>query len=202
MGAMIGLVMVILMVMALMGFSSNLTTSTTGRTYKRVLDIRSAIEAGESAIGEAVTAVRKSMDTGATTPECGDDWRTLLLNELQNPGTLSRNKKVVPKESRDTFAKQGLVVSDVTVHVIDLFLAQPAPGQSILELELPQGVLEFAVEVGGAQRIMNVKKSIRQRRCFYVWVDPSTASPTGDLDPAKSLFYLLSNPLGTVIDQP
>ena len=200
MGAMIALVMVLLLIMALMGFTSNFQTSTTGRTYKRVIDIRTAIEAGESAIGEAVVQMRKSMDTGQTSAECPDNWRSLLLTALENPGSPPRGKRVVPKDTQALYTAQGLVISDVKVDVIDLFLPKLAPGQNPYELELPQGVIEFAVEVGGAQRIMTVKKLLRQRRGFYVWVDPNS-SPNGEIDPNKALFKLLSNPLGTVIDQ-
>jgi hypothetical protein len=200
MGALLVLVMVVVLIMALRGFTSSFQTSGTGRTYRRVLDIRAAIEAGDSAIAEAVTSVRRSMDTGSTTAECADNWRSLLLSALENNGPLARGKRVTPKESKAEYAGMGVSVSDVKVDVIDLFLPRPAAGQSPLELELPQGVLEIAVEVGGAQRIMNVKKTIRQRRTFYVWVDPATASPRGDLDASNPLFRLLSNPLGTVIE--
>lgn len=199
---MIGMVMVLLGVMALMGFTSHFQTAGTGRTFKRVIDIRTAIEAGESSIGEAVTCVRRSMDTGATTPECSDNWRQTLITALDTNGSPPTDRKVIPKDAKALYTAQGLVISDVTVDVVDLFMPRPVGAQTIYDLELPQGVIEFTVEVGGAQRIMIVKKRIRQRRAFYVWVDPSTASSNGDIDPAKSIFRLLSNALGTVIEQP
>lgn len=202
MGAMIILVMSLLLIMALMGMTSHFQTSGAGRTVRRVIDIRTTIEAAESGIAEAVTAVRKSMDTGGSTPECSDDWRSMLLSTLQNPGSLPQGKKVVPKSAKELYAAQNLVVSDVKVDVIDVFLPASTGTAADYNLELPQGVLEFSIEVGGAQRIMSVKKRLRQRRAFYVWVDPTTATSAGDIDPTKSIFRLYSNPLGTVIESP
>ena len=203
MGAMIVMVMSILFIMALMGMTSHFQTSGAGRTFKRVLDIRTAIEAGESGIAEAVTAVRKSMDTGNTTAECTDNWRQSLLSALDTGGSPPQGRRVVPKNAKDMFAAQGLTISDVKVDVIDLFMPRPQPGQSPYDLELPQGVIEFSIEVSGSQpRLINVKKRIRQRRAFYVWIDPTTANANGDIDPTKSLFRLLSNSLGTVIETP
>lgn len=198
---MIVLVMSILLIMALMGMTSHFQTSGTGRTFKRVLDIRTAIEAGESAIGEAVTAVRKSMDTGTSTPECSENWRQLLLSSLESGGSMPSQRTVKAKNAQELYLEQGLAISEVRVDVIDLFLPRPNGGQSVFELELPQGVLEFSVDVTTANaRLINVKKRIRQRRAFYVWVDPATANPNGDIDSTRCLFRLLSNSLGTVIE--
>lgn len=199
MGAMIVLVMVVLMIMAMMSMSSSMQTSGTARTYRRVLDVRSAFEAGESAIAEAVGHVRRSMDTGSI-PEVPDDYRQTLLAALENNGPLFTGKTVVPAKARQAFA--GLFpISDVKVDLVDVYLPRPQPGQSANDLELPQGILEFTVEVSGAQKVMAVKRQIRQRRLFYVYADPSTLGPNGELNPAVARFTLHSHPLGTVIDQ-
>lgn len=199
MGAMIVLVMVVLLIMGMMSMSSSMQTSGTARTYRRVLDVRSALEIGESAIAEAVSAVRRSMDSG---PVAGvaDNYRQTLLSALENDGPLFTGKTVVPAKTRQAFA--GLFpVGDVKVALVDIYLPRPQAGQSANDLDLPQGILEFTVEVGGAQKVMSVKRQIRQRRLFYVYADPSTLGPNGELNPAVALFTLHSHPLGTVIDQ-
>jgi hypothetical protein len=199
MGAMIVLVMVILLIMGMMSMSSSMQTSGTARTYRRVLDVRSALEVGESAISEAVTIVRRSMDRGSV-PESADNYRQTLLSALENDGPLFTAKIIKPERTRATFAG-WFPVSDVKIDLVDAYLPRPQPGQSANDLDLPQGILEFTVEVGGAQKMMAVKRQIRQRRLFYVWADPATLGPNGELDPASAQFTLHSHALGTVIDQ-
>lgn len=199
MGAMIVLVMVILLIMGMMSMSSSMQTSGTGRTYRRVLDVRSALEVGESAICEAVTIVRRSMDRGAV-QETADNYRQTLLAALENGGPLFTARVIRPEKTRQMFAG-WFPASDVRVDLVDVYLPRLQPGQSANDLELPQGILEFIVEVGGAQKLMAVKRQIRQRRLFYVWADPTTLGPNGELDPASAQFTLHSHALGTVIDQ-
>jgi hypothetical protein len=196
MGAMIVLVIVIMLIMAMLGMTSHMQASGTSRTYRRVLDMRTAIEIGESAIGEAVTYVRQSMDTGQP-GQAGENWRQLLMSSLES-GSPPPEKKVVPVLTRARHT--GLTISDVRIRMVDQYLPRPTAGQTLNDLELPQGVLEFAVDVSGAQKIMSVKRQVRQRRAFYITVDPTTAAPNGDLDTANATFTLTTNPLGTVIE--
>jgi hypothetical protein len=200
MGAMLVMVMLILILMAMMGFSSFFQSSGTARTYSRVQDMRSTIEAGDSAIAEVVVYIRQSMDTGRTTADCPDDWRTLLLDALRPPGARPRGMRAVPSASREVFRSEvpPLRISDVTVDVVDVFPVPPPPAGAPRPGILPQGVLEFTVEVGGAQKMIQVKKTIRQRRVFCATLDPRFAAAT-ELNAAAAVFTLFTHPLGTVV---
>ena len=53
------------------------------------------------------------------------------------------------------------------------------------------------MSVGGAQKLLNVNKVIRQRRSFYA-IGPNDAA--GGLDTARATLRLATHPLGTVIN--
>jgi hypothetical protein len=194
-GAIVLIVACALLILGLMGASSYFLGSGTGRTYGRVVDTRLVLEAGDAAISEAVAYVRASMDRGAPVPPgCADDWRTLLLNAMATHSARPTGRKVLPIKSREVFRSQTpeLSIGDVTVDVVGIYAGLPSFP--------PQGVLEMSVRVKGAQQILHVEHTIRERRVFYVTTTPKIGPPTGPASPSRPTFTLLTHPLGTVVE--
>jgi len=195
--ATIVLVLLVLLILAMMGFASFFQSSGTGRTYSRVVDIRQTIEAGESAIFEAASCLRESMDKsqpikGGT----GDNWRELICQAVQNrdPSGINKDRRIPPTLTRDVFRSEvpSLRINDVIVNLVGQHFPTypPLEGQPMY----PCGVIEMSVTVFGAQRILQVAKTIRQRRFFYLNAKP------GELSCASAIFFLLPESLGTVIE--
>lgn len=195
------LVAFVLLILAMFGFSSFFQSSGTARTYSRVVDMRQTVEAGDAAMAEAVAYIRQSMNAGSTSAECPDNWRQLLLDAVENAGNRPTGKKVSPVKSRDVFKDEvpPLTLSDVTVSLVDMY-SPPYTSGGAPPPYPPQGVLEMSVVVGGAQKIMRVQKTIRQRRVFTVTASVQSSAPTTSLTGGAALFNLLSDPLGTVVE--
>lgn len=200
-GAVFILVMVVIVIMGTMGVASYFQSSGTGRTYARLVDTRSALEAGDAALAEAVSLMRASMDSGSSSADCPDNWRQLILDAMEAPAnfrTSMTGRRVIPSRARAIFAPPypALEIGDVQIDVIDFFVPVQTPG--VVPDNPPQGLVEMSVTVGGAQKLMRVEKTLRQRRVFFVGVDPSV--PVGTtITAAGATITFLPNPLATVI---
>jgi hypothetical protein len=196
---MLVLVLVAVLLVGLLAFTSAFQASGSRRTTRRILDVRSAIEAGDSALSEAVILIRKSMDTGWSDPSlCPDNWRQLLLAVQTDAASLPRGRTVVPRHTRSLHQDDAapIRVGNVTVDVISNLVpaataASPAP---------PQGVLELSVDVAGSQKLVSISRRIRQRRAYYLTVDPRYLVPGVPIPPDVVTLTLLTHPLGTVVE--
>jgi hypothetical protein len=201
-GALLVLTMSILLILAMLGVVSQLQGSSTARALRRMQDHRACIEAGEAAIAEAVSLVRRSMDDDSTSPECPDPWRSSILHAMEGRAAPPRARFVLAQHTRAVYRGElpALQISPVRVDVVDVHVPPvPQPGQDITGLQLPQGVIQFSVEVTGAQKLFSVRRKIRERRGFFVYADPA-AAVDGVLDTTGALFTLFTNPMGTVIE--
>jgi hypothetical protein len=195
MGALLILTLLILGILGLMGFSSYFQSSGTGRTYTRIVSIRSTLEVAESAIVEAFSYVRLSVTQNTTFEQCPDNWRSLIVNGVQNPGNLASGRRVVPFITRQLPTSVGVFgISDVTVDIVAV--AGPGPGNPI-----PSGVLEFAVTVKSSGKMISVQKTVRQRRAFFLYPAPAPrGTPRRPLNVPTALVKMLLDPLATVIE--
>ncbi|MBI4859458.1 MAG: hypothetical protein HY815_04250 [Candidatus Riflebacteria bacterium] len=194
------LALVVLSLLGLMGASSLVQSSGTTRTYARVRDMRLAIDAGTSAIGEAVALVRGSMDRGTTTPECPADFRSLIVKAIESRNASVAPQTVAPRVCRELFRRTGATfkVSDVLVEVVAFHI--PPPYREGATPEVPVGVMQFSVSAGGATRELGVWKRVLQRRFFYVGGDVKALTSSGEIDGSNAVVHLVAEPLGTVIE--
>ena len=200
-GVLLGLVMLILTLLGLVGIGAFFQSSGTGRTHSRVVGVRSALEAGDSAIAEAVIYLRRSLDTGWTASECPDNWRSSLCSVMQQNAPWPRDKTVVPKSCQLLYASiaGAFRVDNVKVDLVDFFNPR-VTGSGPPPIEPPQGVLQLSVGVSASGRVVPIRKIIRQRWSFYVTFtrrSPTVGSQTPVTDAA---FTLLLHPLATVIE--
>jgi hypothetical protein len=195
MGALLVLVMLILGILGLMGFSSYFQSSGTGRTYTRIVSIRSTLEVAESAIVEAFTYVRLSVTKNTSFAQCPDNWRSLIIAAAQDPTNLALGKRVQPFITRQLPTTLGVFgISDVNVDIVALSPAQPGS-------PIPNGVLEFAVTVKSTGKMMSVQKTVRQRRAFFLYPAPAPrGTPRRPMNLSTALIKMLLDPLATVID--
>ena len=197
-GALVLLTCALLSILAILGLVDHVQTQATGRAYARVVDARRVIEAGESALMEAVVHLRRSLDTDRPTGACPDRWRTLLTHAARDPSRLSLQRIVRPELARGVFGKgpQRLTVGDVSVEVIELVVPPPVGG---VFSRPPQGLLEMSVSVRGSQGLLDVRRTIRQRRIVYA--SRSAGRLTREqFERGEYHFVLLPDPVGTVIE--
>jgi hypothetical protein len=197
-GVLVLLTSLILAILALLGLVGQVQTSATGRAYARIVDTRRAIEAGDSALMEAVVHLRRSLDTDRPTTACPDRWRTLLRQAVLESPRLPARRIVRPELARATFGVGPLRVSigDVSVDVIDLVVPSPTGG---VFSQPPQGILEMSVSVRGSHGLLDVSRTIRERRIVHATGAGGRLS-LADLERGEFHFVLLSDPMGTVIE--
>lgn len=194
----LAIVLVVLLLMVIIAFTSAFGRSSTSRTVLRITDIRSAFECGESALAEAVVILRENLDSGRTTPECADDWRSVIAQALEAPTAAFATRKIVPRRTRTTFQLPHLSsnVGDVSVHLVEVQTPEAQPGGLTPP---PQGVLEMSVTVEVHRMTSRVRKTVRQRRCFFLsW--PGELPGSGDAGSPTTQVTLVANPLGTVVE--
>lgn len=197
MGMVLGLVFVALLIMALMQMAIAFQRSGTARAYRRVLDWHIAHEAGSAAIAEAVSYLRDGVDNAKVSTECPDDWRALMLDALADQSRRPTGK-IEPVKAREILAADvgQLTISPVTVTTVALLV--PAEFAQRRMPPLPQGIFEFSVKVEGSDGMMQVSRTVRQRRVFYATLNSGRAAlPIRD---GAVTLNILRDPMGTVLE--
>lgn len=204
MGMMIALVMLVCGILGMIGISSYLQSGGTGRARVRVLSIRSAVEAGDAALAETAAAMRVSMDTGARSPACPDDWREILLQAIQatpagqtRADPIGRTFRLVPVVSRERISTDDtpVTIGEVTAKLLNIYNPEIT---GAMPANPPQGVIETSVTVKGPGKMFDVVKTIKQRRIFYAGVlNPVITG--GQIAPESVMLYLTIDPIGTAI---
>jgi len=197
-GSLLAIVLLLCLVLAILGMGSLVQSTGTGRTYSRVVDTRLVLEAADAALSEAVVHLRRSMDENkARPPACPDNWRQLLFDVFRGPEHRPSDRTIVPVRTRAIFeAEVGpLLIDNVLVSVVGAYVEPPG----LFLRYPPQGVLEMSVTVRGAQKVLQVGKTVRQRRIFYLLVRREVAARR-TLRSDSTRFTLLSDPLGTVVE--
>lgn len=195
-GLVLGLVFLAVLIVGMMQMASAFQRSGTARAYRRVLDWHVAHEAGSAAIAEAVTYLRESMDTGKLTAECPDDWRALFLDALSDPSKRPGGK-IEPAKARTILADVGtLTIGPVMISTVALVVP---PGYAQRRVPpLPQGIVEMSVKVEGSEGLLQISRTVKQRRVFYATLNPPrSALPIRD---GAVTFTLLRDPMGTVLE--
>ena len=194
----LAMVLVVLLILIVIAFTQAFSRSAGAGAVLHVTDVRSAFECGDAALAEAVVVLRDNLDSGKASPECPDDWRALIAQAFANPGTMPAGRKIVPRRTRATFQLPNLSssVSDVTVELVDVVRPEAGPGGATPPL---QGVLEMRVRVQVDRLTTSVRKTVRQRRSFYLSWPPGLPG-TGDPGAPTAQFTLLANPLATVVE--
>lgn len=186
----LAMVLVVLLMMIVFAFTQAFSRSATSRTVLRITDIRGAFECGDAAIAEAVVLLRENLDSGRASPECPDDWRAIVARAFAGAGGSSY--KIVPKRTRETFQLPNLssTVGDVSCAVVDTMRPESGP---------PQGVLEMSVRVQVDRLMGSVRKTVRQRRSFYLtW--PAELPGAGDPASPATQVTVIGSALGTVVE--
>ena len=203
-GAVLALVLLVCGLLVVIGAASYLQTSGTGRAFGRAVSTRSAIEAADAALSEAAAAVRTSLDTGATSQACPDNWHDLVFQVLTavpagttKPDPVGRAFTLKPVVTRSKLPADELPVSigDVSARILNCFV----PPQTAGSPNPPQGILELSVTVRGPGKLFEVVKTVRQRRIFYATVLGQVAAGS-QIRPEQVLLYLTIDPLGTQIE--
>lgn len=200
------LVLLICGLLATMGFASYLQSGGTGRAFVRVLSIRSAVEAGDAALAEAAAALRVSLDTGATSAACPDDWHDIVFRAIQatppgqtrlDPAGRSYTLKPVVSRARIPSDDTPVTIGDVTARLVNCFVPEQVGGA--IPVNPPQGLVELSVTVRGPGKVFDVSRTVKQRRVFYAAVlQPLVAG--AQVDPSAVLLYLTIDPIGTAIE--
>lgn len=194
----LAMVLVVLLMMIVIAFAAAFSRSSTSRTVLRVTDIRAAFECGDSALAEVVVILRDNLDSGKPSPECMNDWRAVIADAFAHPDAKGPVHKIVPRRTRSTFQLPNLssTVGDVSVEIVDVM--KPERGENGTQPP-PQGVIEMRVTVSVDRMMATVRKTVRQRRSFYLsW--PAELPGTGDPTSPTTQVTLLGNPLGTVVE--
>lgn len=191
-GYLIPLVAVILGGLLVILAATSLMTSTTALTTARVSDLRILLETCQSAHAGAVQSMRFSISKPGSPGADPFDWRAGLMPPYNRSKPGSRIK--VPASLVERFDSDLEVrVSDVEIRVVDWF--EP-PDYAKPEF-WPQGVLELAVTASIERSKYQVKRTVLQRRVFYVTLQGAF---TGAAVQAKDVdIVVASNPLATVI---
>lgn len=204
MGMLITLVLLVCGILGMVGVSAYLQSGGTGRARVRVLSIRSAIEAGDAALAEAAAAMRVSMDTGARSAACPDDWREILLNVIQGTpqgqtkqDPTGRTFRLVPVITRERLPTDDtpVTIGEVTAKVLNCYNPELTGS---MPPNPPQGVIETSVTVKGPGKMFDVVRTVKQRRIFYAGV----ANPVltgGQIAPESVMLYLTIDPIGTAL---
>ena len=204
-GMVLALVLLVCGLLATIGVASYLQSGGTGRALVRVLSSRSAIEAGDSALAEAAARVRESMDTGARSPACPDDWHDLVFRTIQGItggqtklDPAGRTYTLVPLVTRTRIPTDDcpVTISDVTAKLVNCFVPDQLGG---VPPNPPQGILELSVTVRGPGKVVEVVRTIRQRRLFYATITQPIV-PGMQVQPESVLLYLSIDPIGTAIE--
>ena len=184
-GMALATVVLVLGSLFVMGMTSLMQTSGTANAFVRVVTVRTMIEAGEGAILEAVGKLRASVDAGATTPDCPDDWRSLLMAVLVDPEKRPSNRVIVPSQTIKLFSEQmaDLEIQPVRVDLVDASV--PASFAKLVTPPFPQGLLEMSASVR-PKKSSAPTLTVRQRRIVYA-----------TLRGTVPVFTVLSDPLGT-----
>ena len=195
---MLGLVFLAVVLLSLMGFASAFQRSGTARAYRRVVDWHLAHEAGTAAIMEATSYLRDSVDGAATTTQCADDWRAMFLDMLADPARKPTGK-IEPVKARALLLADVAAVNIGPVNVSVPALIVPPEFASRTVPPIPQGIVEFSVKVEGADGLLAISRTVKQRRVFYVTLNPRRAGLPGLRDGAVN-FWILRDPMGTVLE--
>lgn len=205
-GMLLALVLLVLGLLATMGAASYLQSGGTGRALVRVLSIRSAIEAGDAALSETAAAVRTSMDTGARSAACPDDWHAILFRVIQDTPAgqtkldpAGRTFALYPLATRARIPGEQVPVTigDVSARLLSCFVPDQVPG--VVPANPPQGILELSVTVRGPGKVFEVVRTVRQRRLFYAAVGQPLV-PGAEISSDAVLLYLTIDPIGTSLE--
>jgi hypothetical protein len=204
-GMLLGLVLLVAGILGTMGVASYIQSGGTSRARVRVLGVRSCVEAGDAALAEAAAALRASIDTGATSPTCPDDWRGILLRLIENtpqgqtkldPAGRTYTLKPVVTRAKIPSEDVPMTIGDVTARVLSCFMPVLT---GVQPPNPPQGIIELSVTVRGPGAMFEVKRTVRQRRIFHATsVDPGAAS--GNIKRESVLLFLTTDPIGTAIE--
>jgi len=194
----LGLVFIAVVILSLMGFASAFQRSGTARAYRRVVDWHTAHEAGTAAIMEAVSYLRESVDTGKVTTMSTVDWRGAMLDALADP-TKTPAGSFEPVKARAILAADVAAISIGPVQVSVPALVVPPEWARRQVPPLPQGIVEMSVKVQGSDGVLQVSRVVKQRRVFYVTLNPRRAGIAGLRDGAVT-FTVLRDPMGTVLE--
>jgi hypothetical protein len=197
-GALLASAVLMLTVMLTAGISGQLHACALARAEHHVADLQLALEAADAALAESVVHLRSSMDTGATSPAVADDWRNVVFEAL-----LFRDYRptltVAPVATRGAYAGgvAELRVSDVAAMVaFATVLRAPRRGA---RPRPPQGLLDLSVTVEVQRGSHVVRRTLTQRRLFYLARAAGTEG-RGSLASPEVDVHLVPDPAGTVIE--
>lgn len=200
---MLVLVVLLLACLLVVAVATSLQSSTTSRSYARVVLTRSALDAATSAFAEVSLILNRSARGDRRADDGEVDWK----RELTPPyGRIKPRDRLSPARTRGIFKKtHGLWLSDVELHVVHWVDLSKAD-----QIVKGHGVLELAVSVSGSRSWLAERRTVRRRVQFYCRqkpvIDWGSSTPPGPGNPASQKLencdvVILTLPLATVIDE-